>query len=290
VSARLRAGILLLVLAIGTTGGTTLAQTILLPRPVPSFNQNYVDGPDAWGDCPLGTSGCPDRISTTGCLVSAFSCVLAYYEIELDVSAGFSCTGSARSGMDPGILNDWLREHGGFGRCAQDPYGSCCLIWDELPDRIELTEYSNRSETGVNPVASVVIDHALREGRPIIAGVHWDPFCRAGSDQAEDCHWVVVTGKVGETYTIVDPINPDSADRLGVRTTLDAGTRGHYIIDRFYVVSALPAEDETGEIHVLPGDSAGTDETEGLPGAGLALALLGLAAAAVAIIFVVSRR
>ncbi len=290
-SAPARCAAVLAIVAIGfvlSPSSLAVAETILLPRPVPTFNQNYTNGPNAWGDCSLGTSGCPDRISTTGCLVTAFSSVLAYYEIELEVSARYSCTGSARSGMDPGILNDWLRENEGFGRCAQDPYGNCCLVWERLPDRIELTEHANRSDSGLNPVASVVIDHALREGRPIVAGVHWDAFCRASSDQTENCHWVVLTGKIGETYTIVDPMNPDASDSGGVRTTLESGTRGRYIIDRFYVVapSALGTDDGAS----TDGGTARSEDTaEGdLPGAGVALILLTLVAALAAIVILAS--
>ena len=271
-------------------GSSILAETILLPRPVPSFNQNYTDGPGAWGDCPLGTAGCPDQICTTGCLVTAFASVLGYYDVELSVSAGFSCTGRARSGMDPGILNDWLRENGGFGRCAQDPVGSCCLFWSQVPGEIELTTYTNRSDDGLNPVSAVVIDHALREGRPVIAGVHWDAFCRSGSDQTEDCHWIVLTGKVGETYTILDTINLDTADSQGVRTTLDAGTRGSYVIDRFVVVSL---SDPAAVVPDPISDVTGTPSTEAdppLPGASVAVVLLGLVAAVAAIIVLATAR
>ncbi|MCK5246971.1 hypothetical protein KAR02_08740, partial [Candidatus Bipolaricaulota bacterium] len=78
-------------------GVTCFAQIIELPRDVPAFNQAYTEGPDAWGNCPLGTIGCPDQICTTGCLVTAFSSVLAYYEIEVTVPARSSCTGEART-------------------------------------------------------------------------------------------------------------------------------------------------------------------------------------------------
>ena len=224
-------GLLLAALALPSLG-----QPIELPRPVPSFNQAYTDGPNAWGDCPLGTDGCPDQICTTGCLTTAFASVLAYYGVEVFVEAGGSCTGRGRTGMDPGILNDWLRAHGAYGRCAQDPIGNCCLAWERLPNGIELTFHVNRSDVGLNPVASVVIDHALRQGRPVIAGVHWGAFCHGDSGQTEDCHWVVLTGKAGESYSIIDPYNADSSSPYGVRTTLNAGVHGAYIIDRFVIV------------------------------------------------------
>ena len=264
------------------------AEAILLPRTVPSFNQNFTDGPGAWGDCPLGTAGCPDQVCSTGCLVTAFSSVLGYYGIDVSVSARESCTGRARTGMDPGILNDWLRANQGFGHCAQDPIGNCCLAWDQLPEEIELDFYSNRNDDSLNPVAAVVIDHALREGRPVVAGVHWGAVCRSGSDQTEDCHWVVLTGKAGETYTIVDPINPDTTDPQGVRTTLDSGTHGEYIIDRFVVVSGSVPDPSDPSDADLPSGRSDPDDSSGPSAAATAVVLVGLLVAIAVIIAVVS--
>ncbi len=243
---------LLLFLITFFVGMACFAQTIELPRDVPAFNQAYTEGPGAWGNCPLGTIGCPDHIYTTGCLVTAFSSVLAYYDIDVTVPARSSCTGAARTGMDPGIFNDWLREIGGYGRCAQDPVGNCCLIWTQLPAALEITTHVNRSEVGLNPVAAVVIDHALRQGYPVVAGVHWGASCNGGSGQTEDCHWVILTGKIDDTYTIIDPFNPDPASPYGVRTTLDAGVHGRYIIDRFVVVEAPPPGQINLEIKAVP--------------------------------------
>jgi len=223
-------------------------QNIVLPRVVPAFNQAYTDGPEAWGNCQLGTSGCPDEVCTTGCLITAFSSVLAYYDIIVSVSAAYSCTGQARTGMDPGIFNDWLQQTGGYGQCAQDPAGNCCLIWGQLPDGLEITTHVNRSDVGLNPVSAVVIDHALRQGHLVVAGVHWGAFCNGSASQSEDCHWVILTGKQDGVYTIVDPYNPDPASPYGVRTTLDAGVHGSYIIDRFVVVTSSPPGDVTLEI------------------------------------------
>ena len=242
-----------LLFVIFSVGLICYPQSTELPRVVPAFNQAYTDGPGAaWGDCPLGTIGCPDQVCTTGCLVTAFSSVLAYYEIDVAVPARSSCTGEARTGMDPGIFNDWLREVGGYGRCTQDPIGNCCLIWEQLPVELEITTHINRSDVGLNPVASVVIDHALRQGYPVIAGVHWGAFCNGGSSQSEDCHWVILTGRRNDTYTIVDPFNPDPTSPYGVRTTLDAGVHGSYIIDRFVVVAGPHPGDVNLEIGAVP--------------------------------------
>lgn len=274
-------------IVISVLGIVAMGESILLPRSVSSFNQNYTEGPDAWGDCSLGTRGCPDQICTTGCLVTAFSCVLGYYDIEVTVPASASCIGRARTGMDPGILNDWLRANGGFGHCAQDPLGDCCLAWSQLPGDIELTFHANRSDDGLNPISSVVIDHALRSGEPVVAGVHWDAFCRGGSSQSEDCHWVVLTGKIGDRYTIVDPMNLDASDPNGVRTTLDAGTRGAYIIDRFVVVSR--AQPTTVATSAEPTTQATAPVEEPAAQGPSALVLLALIGALAAIVLLATR-
>ncbi len=226
----------------------SFAQDIVLPRIVPAFNQAYTDGPDAWGNCSLGTGGCPDEVCTTGCLVTAFSSVLAYYDIVVSVSSAFSCTGQTRTGMNPGIFNDWLQQSGGYGQCAQDLAGNCCLIWSQLPDGLEITTHVNRSDVGLNPVSAVVIDHALRQGNLVVAGVHWGAFCNGSTSQSEDCHWVILTGKQEGVYTIVDPYNPDSSSPYGIRTTLDAGVHGSYIIDRFVVVTSASTGDVRLEV------------------------------------------
>ena len=251
-SLALLGGLFVMILAFPTAG-----QSIDLPHPVPPFNQAYADGPDAWGNCSLGTAGCPDKVRTTGCLTTAFASVLAYYEVEVHVASEDSCTGRARTGMDPGILNDWLRANDAYGHCAQDPIGNCCLVWERLPDGVELTFHVNRSDVGLNPVASVVIDHSLRQGRPVIAGVHWSAFCHGDSGQTEDCHWVVLIGRTDGTYSIIDPYNADASSPYGIRTTLDAGVHGAYIIDRFVIVeydatvASSPPEDPepVREIH-----------------------------------------
>ena len=261
-----------------------IGQPIELPRPVPPFNQAYTDGPGAWGSCPLGTDGCPDQVCTTGCLTTAFASVLAYYGVEVSVEAGGSCTGRGRTGMDPGILNDWLRAHDAYGHCARDPIGNCCLAWERLPDGVELTFHVNRSDFGLNAVASVVIDHALRQGHPVIAGVHWGAFCHGDSGQTEDCHWVVLTGKVGETYSIIDPYNGDSSSPYGIRTSLDAGVHGAYVIDRFVIVEYDAAAAPSGEGNSVPVREIAAED----PGGSSALVLLAALALVAALVVLVT--
>ncbi len=278
--------------------GVSLAargESIALPRVVPSFNQAYTEGPGAWGDCALGTGGCPDHIRATGCLITTFSAVLAYYDINLSVPAQYSCTGEAEQGMNPRILNDWLRARRGYGPCSQDPSGSCCLEWEDLPHGVALSFFSNRSSVGLNAVAALVIDHALRQGNPVVAGVHWGTACRSGSSQTEDCHWIVLTGKAGDTYAIMDPYNPDTTSSAGLRTTLDNGSRGAYTIDRFVIVTRTIGDPSLANAIVVPTVATTPTTTPALqpeapqtsPGATVAVLLAALALVA-AIVFLVT--
>ncbi|RLE37961.1 hypothetical protein DRJ12_02110, partial [Candidatus Acetothermia bacterium] len=187
---------------------------------IPGFNQAYRDATGYWGECPMGTGGCPDRIETAGCLITSLAAVLNYYRTSLAVPAAESCTGSAQFGMDPGILNDWLRTHGGYGRCSTDPVGDCCLEWSVVT-QVELMQYENTASTGISSTARAEIDRALGRGYPVIAGVHWGAHCHGTTVQSENCHWVVITGAAGTTYTITDPYNRDVHDPHGVRTTLN---------------------------------------------------------------------
>jgi hypothetical protein len=270
-------------LLLATVASPAVGRAIELPRAVPPFSQAYTDGPGAWGDCPLGTEGCPDQVCTTGCLTTAFASVLAYYDVEVSVPASASCTGRVQSGMNPGILNDWLRVNAAYGHCAQDPIGNCCLAWGRLPGDVKLTFHVNRSDVSLNPVASVVIDHALRQGRPVIAGVHWGSFCHGNTDQTEDCHWVVLTGKTDGSYSIIDPYNADSSSPYGIRTTLDAGVHGAYIIDRFVIIerdrSLAPPDidDLSAAQETRPGDRSD-------PSAAALLAVLAIVAALVLLV------
>jgi hypothetical protein len=229
---------------------------IRLPHPVPLFNQAYKDASGYWGDCRMGSDGCPDRIATAGCLITAFAMVLDYYGVELSIPAASSCTGKRQRGMDPGILNDWLRTHGGYGRCGEDLVGKCCLEWTHLPPQISITTYTNQRNNGIDSTSRQRIDQALERGYPVISGVHWGSHCHGTTTQSEDCHWVVITGKSGSTYTIVDPYNRDSSDPHGVETTLDYGVFGVYTIDRFVVVSgpvpSYPLQDLQLELSFAP--------------------------------------
>jgi hypothetical protein len=235
---------------------------ITLPAQVPAFNQAYSDEDGYWGDCGLGTYGCTDTIATSGCVITSLAMVLDYYGVELSIPKEFACDNRDHTGMDPGILNDWLKLRGGYGKCGSE-LGHCCLRWDHLPSQISTTTYVNESEKGLDDEALLVIDQALRNGYPVVCGVHWGEHCNWSLTENEDCHWVVITGKHGSAYEIIDSYDGHTKERQGVRTTLEHGTLGSYTIDRYVVVkgevpvaglsdlllSVRPASGASGNMH-----------------------------------------
>ena len=208
---------------------------VSLPAAVTSFSQAYSGTDGYWGECDMGTYGCRDSLSISGCLITSFAMVLDYYGIDLSISREYACDNRDHTGMDPGILNDWLKLRGGYGKCGDEP-GNCCLRWDHLPSQISTTTYENRSEDGLDSKAELIIERALLDGYPVVCGVHWGEHCNWSLTENEDCHWVVITGKRGSTYEIIDPYNENTADRHGLRTTLDQGALGSYTIDRYVVI------------------------------------------------------
>ena len=209
-------------------------ETAALRRQTRGYSQAFQGLPGAWGDDPLGTAGCPDRLATTGCLVTAFACVLEYYGLEVELPA----SGGRISGSDPGALNAWLKENDGFGHCTSDAFGNCCLEWSHLPSELVLHTYYNVSETGMDAQATARIARALEQGKPVLAGVHWGVPCGADPNRSEDCHWIVITAQAHGTTVILDTYNPDFSSPYAVRTTLERGVHGSYVIDRYVVVEA----------------------------------------------------
>ena len=182
---------------------------------VPLFDQND----EAWSGEQLGD--CEDTYigdkygweEAGGCVVTSMAMVLKYFEICVTVPSGHSITGQERIGMNPSILNDWLTWRDGYT-------DGCLMKWTILPNNVIPSErYYNPSTTGISEDTYKNIDNALQNGKPVIAGVHW-------ADKPEDSHFIVITGRKGDTYVINDPWG-------GVATTLDAGAVGNYIIDHY---------------------------------------------------------
>ena len=199
------------------TPTTTPAGADIPPLSVPIFSQNG----QPWSDEQLGT--CTGlTIGSAGCAVTSKAMIADFFAIQVDIPAEHSTTGQARSGMDPGILNNWYVWQGGF---AQDPRnGGACLIWasdrGEVPHLHFLRRLYNADPDGaIDPDKIALIDVALADRRPVMATVH---------TLAIPQHFVVIAGHHGGYYQINDPW-------YGLHTTFQNGnpylSGGRYVID-----------------------------------------------------------
>ena len=167
----------------------------------------------------LGTcNGC--TIKSDGCVVTSLAMALSYYGITVTVPAEQSSTGAARTGMDPAILDDWFTWKGGYSTNTKKCPGKCLMNWQILPGDVTVSDRQYNPKTdGISQETYRFIDSALSGGNLVIAGVHWD-------SKPEDSHFVLITGRAGNTYEIIDPYG-------GRETTLKKGTLGSYIIDHY---------------------------------------------------------
>lgn len=127
----------------------------------------FLQGDAAWGQDHLGTS--PRTMGQVGCAVSSAAMIMKFYGLD----------------TDPGRLNIFLRDHGGY-----DENNDLC--WEGptalAPDKVkhvyeDLPSYH-------------LIDLNLRQGNPVIVRL------RLSSGWT---HFVVVMGKQGFDYLIRDP-------------------------------------------------------------------------------------
>ena len=159
------------------TGGCYFWRRMELP--VPLFTQ----GDPRWSEDFLGPSN--DTLGSAGCAVSSMAMVLKFYGID----------------TDPGRLNAFLDEHGGFTEQGW-------LIWEGAetlaPGRVkkiyeDLPSYA-------------LLDDNLRRGNPVIVRIRLPSGIT---------HFVVVVGKDGFDYLIRDPAS--AGLRRGVYPLKDYG-------------------------------------------------------------------
>ena len=127
----------------------------------------FAQGDRRWGADPLGTS--PGTLHAEGCAVSSAAMVLASYGID----------------TDPGRLNRFLTQHGGY-------VGQGILIWEKAaefaPGRCEKAYEDDPSFAR--------IDGNLLRGNPVIVRIRFPGGIT---------HFVVIAGKTGLDYLIRDP-------------------------------------------------------------------------------------
>ncbi len=131
--------------------------------PVPLFLQ----GDPAWGPEQLARS--VHTLSQTGCAVCAVAMVMKSYGVD----------------TDPGRLNNFLRDNGGFDENND-------MLW-EGPPRMAPTKFRHVYE---DLPSYYLIDANLRRGNPVIVRL----LLPSGWT-----HFVVIMGKQGFNYLIRDP-------------------------------------------------------------------------------------
>lgn len=144
----------------------------------------------SWSKDELGNSG--GSLGSYGCTICSASMALGSYGIDLD----------------PRALNRRLITKGGFTE-------SGLLIWKSLAE-VAGPDYEIVVR---NRFDSQDLDESLRAGNPLIAKVLY---------QGRIWHWVLVVGKKGADYLIIDPLSD-----VGVELA-----RNHYS-DGFYAIRYL---------------------------------------------------
>ncbi len=167
--------LLLLLIGAGTAGGIYYFGKRQLPPsggmyfftrselPVPLFLQ----GDPQWGHDPLALSA--HTMGQVGCAVSSAAMIMKYYGLD----------------TDPGRLNNFLRDHGGYDDDND-------LMW-EGPPKLAPDKVRHVYE---DLPSYYLIDSNLRRGNPVIVRLRF---------ASGITHFVVVMGKQGFDYLIRDP-------------------------------------------------------------------------------------
>ena len=143
------------------SGGWYFAHRLELAVPL------FLQGDPAWGKEPVGRS--VHNMGQVGCAVTSACMIMKFYGID----------------TDPGRLNDFLRDHGGYTEDND-------LIWEGPP----LLAPKQVKHVYEDLPSYYLIDSNLRRGNPVIVRL------RLASGMT---HFVVVMGKQGFDYLIRDP-------------------------------------------------------------------------------------
>jgi hypothetical protein len=143
-----------------------------------------------WGGDIYANSG--DTMANLGCFTTSGAMLVNY----------FAATQGRASRTDPGELNTWMINNGGY---TAPPYNGVKHAWFGKEARSKnISMYWNKS-IGAN---NTTLDYYLRSGYPVILGV--DPKTDPTDGHIYPGHYVVATGKTtvsGEdTYVINDPV------------------------------------------------------------------------------------
>jgi hypothetical protein len=195
-----------LVIALGTaTAAAPRASAVTAVQlAVPFFSQRD----SQWSGDALGQTGsCSSTIGAQGCLLTSVAMVYSFYNVKV-VSTTYGTTG-----MNPRILNSWLKAKGGFS--------GCLLIQSKTPEEMNYNGQVSYNATSVRA--------ELDAGRPVIAGV-------ATSPTGGTVHYMVITGQNSAgAFTFNDPWDTSSQTR-----TMPNGALGTYYITAVFYYSKQP--------------------------------------------------
>lgn len=159
----------------------------------------FLQGDDAWGDDQLGTGS--HTMGQVGCAVTSAAMIMKFYGLD----------------TDPGRLNVFLREHGGYDENND-------LRW-EGPTALAPTRVRHVYE---DLPSYHLIDSNLSHGNPVIVRLHLP---------GGTTHFVVIMGKQGFSYLIRDPSR--AGLRKGVYPLKELGSKIEAL--RFYEKTAPTA-------------------------------------------------
>jgi hypothetical protein len=173
------------------TGDFDVTRTTVLDGNVPLYGQSS----PPWGDRVMGRNL---TVRAAGCAMTSTSMAI-----------------SAISGrpIDPGELDQYLDEHGGYVGDA--------IIWNTAAQARDLTARKV-------PWSIATVDTELAAGRPVVVGVDFKEGSAGGADGTD--HWICLVKKGSGYYQAHDPANGKAVllGRDGEKLVCNSGGMGRY--------------------------------------------------------------
>lgn len=153
-----------------------------------------------WGSNQLGTCAV-DTIYSSGCATTSKAMIFNYYQPNY---------------TNPAQLNDCLTDNGGYADGCLAPHDETNNIC--APSGLTFAGH-------ITSDFNTTIDLELSNGYPVMAKVQ---------SASVDMHFIIITGKSGDTYSINDPWDLQFIDR-----TLETGCFGSYVIDALWLYDGV---------------------------------------------------
>lgn len=159
------------------------------PFPFPSLYTDFKQTDPLWGSNRLNNNSSCGTLYGYGCAVTSVA----------DVFSSYGKTALANSSviLNPGTLNNWLAQHGGFSVCS--------IYWGAAASSVKLgpPELKGRGGSSEWLVGKQAIDNALANGNLVILGVKTN-------NNDVGTHFLVVSEKLADVngkpdYKLIDP-------------------------------------------------------------------------------------